>query len=79
MDLPSEEKERFLFITKYKKHITAVVVILVCILIVYNLEGYVNAPPGLAGKQIRSDPASDKQWNLEQFEKSVALLNSKTN
>lgn len=79
MDLQSEEKERFLFITKYKKHIAAVIVILVFILIVYNLEGYVNAPPGLAGKQIRSDPANDKQWNIEQFEKSVALLNSKTN
>lgn len=79
MDLPSEEKERFLFVSKYKKHIAAVIVILVFILIVYNLEGYVNAPSGLAGKQIRSDPASDKQWNLEQFEKSVALLNSKTN
>lgn len=79
MDSPSDEKERFLFITKYKKHIVAVIVILVFILIVYNLEGYVNAPPGLAGKQIRSDPANTKQWNLEQFEKSVALLNSKTN
>ena len=79
MDLPSEEKEQFLFIKKYKKHIAAIIVILIFILIAYNLEGYINAPPGLVGKQIRSDPANNKQWNLEQFEKSVALLNSKTN
>lgn len=78
MDLPSEEKE-FLFIKKYKKHIVAAIVLLVVILIAYNVQGYVNAPPGLAGKQIRSDPANNKDWNLEQFEKSVALLNSKTN
>ena len=77
MDLPVVQKEHV--ILKYKKHIAACIVLLVVILIFYNIGGYINAPPGLSGKQIRSDPASDKQWNLEQFEKSVALLNSKTN
>ena len=77
MDLPITKKEHVIF--KYKKHIAACILLLVVILIFYNTEGYVNAPPGLSGQQVRSDPASDRQWNLEQFEKSVALLNSKTN
>lgn len=78
MDLPDKEKEQLSFIIKYKKHIAAIVVILVIMFIVFNLEGYTNYNSS-TGKQIRSDPASDKKWNIEQFEKSVASLNSKTN
>ncbi len=69
----------------YKKHsstiIIVVLIIIVAIVAYYKSDGFVS-PDGVVARrsqrQIRGDTEVDRTWNLEQLEKSVALLNRKS-
>lgn len=74
------------YVKLVKKHkgpiaIGALVVIAIVIISVFSKsEGYAS-PDGVVAKrpgQKRSDVSVDKDWNLAELEKSVALLNRKT-
>ena len=70
-------------IKKYKNIIAlSVLVVVIIIGVLYSKDGFTNASPdGVVARksqnQVKSDSHIDKTWNLEQLERSVALLNRK--
>jgi hypothetical protein len=68
-----------------KKYGSAIVIIGLIILIMsisYCKTEPFTSPDGVAARnnqpQVRSDPEIDRKWNLQQLEKSVALINRQT-
>lgn len=65
---------------KYGGAIVILVLFMAIVSVVYCRDGF-TSPDGVVARkdnhQVRSDTQVDRTWNLEQLEKSVALLNRK--
>ena len=69
----------------YKKHGSAIVIVIVLVIIivcvVYYKEGFTSPDGVVASKDsrlgVRSDVHVDRNWNMAELEKSVALINRK--
>jgi hypothetical protein len=70
--------------SKYGSAIIIILLVVVVVSVAYCKDGFTNvSPDGVVAKkssqkQIRSDTHIDRTWNLEQLERSVALLNRKS-
>lgn len=69
------------FFKKYSAGLVIILLVIVVACVSYYREGFVSSDGVVARKspqkQVRSDTEVDRTWNLEQLEKSVALLNQK--
>ena len=80
VDMGENKTKPWIHVKKYGGFVVILLIFTIIISIVYYKDGFTSADGVVARKdikQVRSDTQVDKEWNLEQLEKSVSLLNRK--